>query len=326
MCTAVSLRKSGHYFGRNLDLDLSYGEQVCVTPRNFPFVFRRSATMPSHFAMIGMAIIQENYPLYYDAVNEHGLCMAGLNFPGNAFYPEEEPGFDNITPFEFIPWILGQCKTVSDAKKLLPSLRLVNIPFSEKFPLSPLHWMISDRESSIVVESMADGLHIYDNPADVMTNNPPFPYHLQNLVNYRGLSASNPENRFSSQLDLPLYCAGLGAVGLPGDVSSMSRFVRMAFHSQNAHCQDTEDACVSQVFHLMSAVEMPRGSCLTDTGHWDITVYSSCISADTGKYYYTTYDNRQISCVDMYREDLDGTALISYDLILEPQILYQNET
>lgn len=274
--------------------------------------------------MIGMAIIQEGYPLYYDAVNEHGLCMAGLNFPGNAFYPEEAPGFDNITPFEFIPWILGRCKTVDDAKLLLARIRLVNIPFNEKFPLSPLHWMISDKKSSVVVESMADGLHIYDNPTSVMTNNPPFPYHLQNLVNYRGLSVANPENQFSSRLELPLYCAGLGALGLPGDISSMSRFVRMTFHSQNAKCSDTEDACVSQVFHLMSAVEMPRGSCLTDTGHWDITVYSSCISADTGKYYYTTYGNRQITCVDMHRENLDGNALTSYDLVLQSQVRYQN--
>ncbi len=324
MCTAVSLEKTAHYFGRNLDLDCSYGEQVCITPRNFPFPFRRRDTVQSHFAMIGMATLQEGYPLYYDAVNEHGLCMAGLNFPGNTFYPEESPSFDSITPFEFIPWILGQCKTVRDARKLLARIRLMNIPFNQEFPLSPLHWMIADKDGSIVVESMADGLHIYDDPVGVLTNNPPFPYHLQNLSNYRGLSVANPENRFSSQLELPLYCAGLGALGLPGDLSSMSRFVRMAFHSQNAKCPDTEEGWVSQMFHLLGAVEMPRGSCLTDTGRWDITVYSSCISADTGRYYYTTYDNRRITCVDMHREDLDGSALTSYDLVWQPQILYQN--
>ncbi len=324
MCTALHFVSKDHYFGRNLDLDCSYAEQVCITPRNFPLPFRRMAALNRHYAMIGMATVVDGLPLYYDCANEKGLCMAGLNFPGNAVYYPEKPDADNVTPFEFIPWILGQCATVKEAGKLLERLNLVDIPFSDRLPLSPLHWILCDADSCIVVETLADGMHIHENPIGVMTNNPPFPYHLENLNNYRALSSATPANTFGGGLPLDVYCQGLGGIGLPGDVSSMSRFVRMAFHAANSVRPGSEEACVSQFFHLLTSVEMPKGSCLTDSGHWDITVYSSCINAACGRYYYTTYCNRQISCVDMHRENLDGDTLAAYSLITREQIALQN--
>ena len=164
MCTAASYKTKDHYFGRNLDYEFSYNETVTVTPRNYPFHFRRMGDMPSHYAMIGMAFIQQDYPLYYDATNEKGLSMAGLNFPGNADYKPEAAGKDNVSPFEFIPWILGQCATVAQAREKLARLNLWNENFSEQLPLSPLHWMISDKDESIVVEQVKDGLKVYDDP------------------------------------------------------------------------------------------------------------------------------------------------------------------
>ena len=153
MCTAVAYKTKDHYFGRNLDYEFSYNETVTVTPRNYPLRFRRMGDMPNHYAMIGMAFVQEDYPLYYDATNEKGLSMAGLNFPGNAYYKPEDPDKDNITPFEFIPWILGQCATVPEVREKLSGLSLFKEDFNPKLPLSPLHWMISDKDESIVVES-----------------------------------------------------------------------------------------------------------------------------------------------------------------------------
>ncbi len=323
MCTALTFTANDHYFGRNLDLDRSYGEQVCITPRNFPLPFRRMGKLKSHYALIGMATMVDGLPLYSAAANEKGLCMAGRYFPGNACYYPEKDGVDNITPFEFIPWILGQCATVEEARGLLGKMNLVDIPFSEQLPLSPLHWILADGKQCLVVETMADGMHLHENPVGVLTNNPPLPYHLGNLCNYRGLSNATPKNTFGGELQV--YCQGLGGLGLPGDVSSMSRFVRMAFHAQNAVRPEGEKACVGQFFHLLTSVEMPRGSCLTDGGHWDITVYSACVNATRGRYYYTTYGNRQISCVDMHRENLEGDRVIAYDLVLEEQIHHQNE-
>ncbi len=324
MCTALTLRTEDHYFGRTLDLDCSYGEEVCVIPRNYPLHFRKKDSLHTHYAMIGMATVAAGIPLLYDGANEHGLAMAGLNFPGNAYYGPVREEKDNIAPFEFIPWILGQCKTVAQARVLLDRINLADIPFSEQLPLSPLHWMIADREEAVVVEAMEDGLHIYQNPAGVMTNNPPFPYQLFNLNNYRGLQVDNGENRFAPGMELDNYCQGLGAMGLPGDVSSMSRFVRIAFARAHSVCQPDELSSVGQFFHLLSYVEMPRGVCRVPGDHWDITVYTSCINTEKGRYYYNTYDNHQITCVDMHHTDLEQKEFSRFPLVARQQICAQN--
>lgn len=323
MCTAVTYRTMDHYFGRNLDLEYSYHETVTVTPRNYPFDLRLAGRMQKHFAMIGMAYVAAGYPLYYDATNEKGLSMAGLSFPDNAFYAEPSAGTDNICPFEFIPWILGQCADVGEARALLDRTNLVNVDFSPELPLSPLHWMISDRNASIVVEAVREGIRVYDNPVGVLTNSPTFDYHMINLTNYRHLTPSEPENRLSDKLELKPYSGAMGALGLPGDLSSASRFVRAAYTKLNSVSDEDERSSVGQFFHILDSVSMVRGSVLVD-GKYDITVYSSCCNTDRGIYYYKTYDNSRITGVDMYRENLDGTELISYELIREQQIEIQN--
>ncbi|MBQ7775744.1 MAG: choloylglycine hydrolase [Lachnospiraceae bacterium] len=315
MCTAISYKTKDHYFGRNLDLEYSYEETVAVTPRNFGFEFRRCGRLERHFAMIGMAFVVDGYPLYYDATNEKGLSMAGLLFAGNAYYNEETAQKDNVTPFEFIPWILGQCATVAEAKKLLEKINLVDISFSEQLQLTPMHWMVADRDSCIVVESVAEGLKVHENPVGVLTNNPPFEYQMMNLNNYLGLFRGTPENRFAAGLELNKYSRGMGAMGLPGDLSSASRFVRAAFHKMNAVAGESEAESVNQFFHLLGSVEMPRGSLELEENVYEITVYSSCCNTDRGIYYYTTYENRQIVGIDMYKEDLEGDEVISYGLV-----------
>ena len=210
MCTAATYVTKDHYFGRNLDLEFSYNETVTVTPRNYPFQFRKVKALESHYAMIGTAFVVDNYPLYYDATNEKGLSMAGLNFPENADYKQEAEGKDNVTPFEFIPWILGQRSTIKEVKELLGRINLININFSEKLPLSPLHWMISDRNESITVESVKEGMKIYDNPVGILTNNPTFDIQIFNLNNYVNVTREIAENRFSSAIALDVYSRGMG--------------------------------------------------------------------------------------------------------------------
>lgn len=316
MCTAISYKTKDHYFGRNLDFEYSYKETVTITPRNYPFVFRKAGELREHYAMIGMAYVQEGYPLYYDATNEKGLSMAGLLFAGNAYYSkEEEPGKEHISPFEFIPWILGQSGDVKAARSKLEKIQLVEIHYSEKLSLTPLHWMIADKEEGIVVEVVKEGLEIYDNPVKVLTNNPPFPYQMMNLNQYRALSRKDVDCTFAEDVELTQYSRGMGALGLPGDLSSSSRFVRAAFHRMNAESGETEVESVSQFFHLLGSVEMPNGSVELTGGALDKTIYSSCCNTDKGIYYYTTYDNREIIGVDMQKEDLEGRSVISYPLV-----------
>ena len=324
MCTAVTYKTKNHYFGRNLDLEYAFKETVTITPRNYVFRFRKMGKLESHFAMIGMAYIAEDYPLYYDATNEQGLSAAGLNFPENADYKPYCDGKDNVTPFELIPWILGQCATVSQAEQLLENINLLNENFSDDLPLSPLHWIIADRERSITLESLNSGIKIYDNPVGVLTNSPPFDYHMHNLNNYMQLTKGKPVNAFADGIGLKIYSRGMGAIGLPGDASSMSRFIRASFVKLNSVSGDSESESVSQFFHILKSVEMQRGCVQLDEELYEITQYSSCCNTDLGIYYYTTYDNSQISAVDMRRENLDGNTLIRYPLKKEQTIEYQN--
>jgi choloylglycine hydrolase len=325
MCTAATYRTNGFYFGRNLDFDFSYVEEVTVTPRKFPFHFLKMGTLDTHYAINGMAYVVDDYPLYYDGMNEKGLGMAGLMFAGNAVYPAEEvAGKDNVSPFEFIPWILSQCATVKEARVLLDRINLIAIPFRPELPLSQLHWIIADRDEAITVESVKEGLKVYDNPAGVLTNNPPFDKQLFQLNNYVGLSPKEPENRFSSKLPLDTYSRGMGGLGLPGDLSSQSRFVRVAFVKMNSLSGDSEEDSVNQFFHILGSVEQQRGGCNVGDDKYEITLYTSCCSADTGIYYYTTYGNHQITGVDMNKEDLDGATLARYPLVTGEHIRMQN--
>lgn len=324
MCTAATYRTKDHYFGRNLDYEYSYDETVTITPRNFPFRFRSVPPMDRHYAMIGMAFVVGNYPLYYDATNEKGLSMAGLNFVGNAVYGKKEEGKDNVASFEFIPWVLGQCADLKEVKELLKKINLTDERFSEQLPPSELHWMISDREASITVEQTASGLSVYDNPIGVLTNNPPFELQMFQLNNYMALSTEAPENHFAKELPLKAYSRGMGALGMPGDLSSMSRFVRAAFTKIHSRSGDSESESISQFFHILGSVEQQRGCVHMGNGQYEITIYSSCCNTDKGIYYYTTYENSQITAVDMRRENLDGEELISYPLITGQQICLVN--
>ena len=325
MCTAATYKTRDFYMGRTLDYEFSYGDQITVTPRNYPFFFLHMPSLSHHYAMIGMACVMDDYPLYYEAFNEKGLGIAGLNFVGNAVYFDPKPEKDNIAQFELIPWILGTCASLAEAKESLSRINLISTPFKENLPLAQLHWIIADASGAIPVESTADGLHVYDNPVGVLTNNPPFPMQMFSLNNYLHLSPKQPANTFSNQLELSTYSRGMGGLGLPGDLSSASRFARVAFVKQNSISGNSETESVSQFFHILNSVDQQRGCCEVADGKYEITLYTSCCNATQGIYYYTTYDNHQISAVDMHRENLDGETLRCFAPVTGEQIHMQND-
>ena len=325
MCTAATYKTKDFYFGRTLDYEFSYGDEITITPRNYPFHFRHSdKVLNSHYAIIGMAHVAGDYPLYYDAINEKGLGMAGLNFVGNAVYAEPVSDKENVAQFEFIPWILSQCATLEEARQKLSSMNLTNTQFNENFPCAQLHWILADASGCLVIESMQDGLHIYENPVGVLTNNPPFPQQMFQLNNYQSLSPRQPENTFAPGLELQSYSRGMGALGLPGDLSSASRFTKVAFTKMNSRSGDSELESVSQFFHILGSVDQQRGCCEVDKDKYEITLYTSCCNATKGIYYYTTYENHQISAVNMHHENLDTTTLIRYPVLTEQNINFQN--
>jgi len=326
MCTAISWAGNRHYFGRNLDVEAHFEEQVVITPRNFPLPFRRLPVMARHHAIIGMATVSEGYPLYYDGINEHGLGMAGLSFPHSARYFPARPEADNVTPFELIPWVLGQCSTVGEAETLLSRANLLDEAFSPQFPLSPLHWMVADSTGCLVVESTKEGLQLYRNPTQVLTNEPPFPFHQLRLNDFLALSSRPPENTFDPALGLKPYSRGMGGLGLPGDLSSPSRFVRAAFARGHSSPGETPEADLCQFFHLLNFVAQPLGCVTLEDGRQEYTFYSSCCDTAAGIYYYNTYFNPQIRAIPLPRAQLDSNLLFCHKMDDTLSFLRYNES
>ncbi len=323
MCTAITVKTKDFYFGRTLDNDFSYGEETVITPRNF-LSFRSVSGLKNRFAIVGTACVKNNYPLYYDAVNEKGLCMAGLNFVGNARFNAFDKGKTNVAQFEFIPYILGKCSCIKEAVEEIKRINLTSERFSQDLPSAELHWIVADRSGAVTVEFVADGLKIYRNSVGVLTNNPPFDEQVFNLNNYMQLSASDKGNTFSKKLSLKRYSRGMGALGLPGDLSSQSRFVRAAFFSHNSVSGDGEAESVNRFFHILGTVAQPRGACKVGKNGYEVTVYSSCCNADKGIYYFTSYENHRISAVDMHRYALDGQKLFRVPIKGGEDILFIN--
>ena len=324
MCTAATYRTDDFYMGRTLDYEFSYGEEITVMPRNFPLSFRHGGGTDRHYAIIGMAHVADGYPMFYDAVTEKGLGMAGLNFAASARYSEPEDGKQNVAQFEFIPWVLSQFASLGQARSAIEKINLVGTTYDSRYPAAKMHWIIADKSGAITVEPTEGGLKIYDNAPGVLTNEPPFDMQLFNLNNYMRLSPRQPENSFSNALNLGTYSRGMGGLGLPGDLSSMSRFVRAAFTKLNSLSGSGEAESVGQFFHILGSVEQVRGCCEVAQDKYEITIYTSCFNADKGVYYYTTYNNRRITAVDMHRENLDSDSLARYPMLDKEDVLRQN--
>lgn len=307
MCTALHVHGC---FGRTLDLEYGYAEQVVVTPRRFTLPMRHRPDLPEHYAMLGMATVAEGFPLYYDGVNEHGLAMAGLNFPHSGVYTPAREG--DVASFELIPYVLGQCKTVAEAKRLLAGVRVCDTAFSAAYAPTRLHWMVADVHTSMVVEAVAEGLRMYDNPIGALTNEPPFPDQLAHWETFSHLTDREPNPT------PPHLGRGSGSVGLPGDFTSPSRLVRAAFAA--AHSMAEGDP-VGQFFHVMSMVEVPRGCVRLPDGRYVVSRYTSCMDLNEKAYYYRTYSCTRIHAVKMVTE---GEALVAYDLPDGKDVTWEN--
>lgn len=310
MCTAIANYCGGFYFGRTLDYHAPMGEEIVIIPRNFPILLHRELKLDSHYAIVGAALVKQDYPLLFDGMNEKGLCMAGLNFVGNAAYFPAEKGKINLAQFEFMPYILGKCAFAEEAISAIKNINITPERFSADMPPAPLHWLIADKTRAVTVEFVSEGVKIYENAAGVLTNNPPFPVQMTNLANYINLSAALPRNNFSGRLNLKPCGMGFGAIGLPGDVSPQSRFVRAAFLNCNSAGVVNEAEGVSRFFDLLGCVSVPYGCCAAEGGGFESTHYASCCSASGGIYYYKPRGALKVCCADLFAEELSSARLV----------------
>lgn len=314
MCTGVRFSddKGNMFFGRNLDWSEGYGQKVVITPREFVY---KSAFMgemsPKCGAIIGMAIVEENVPLYFDCCNEAGLGIAGLNFPGYAKY-EDDVVFDktNVAAYEFPLYVAMNFKTVKEAKEALLKIAIVAKPINDKFPVSQLHFIIGDGKESIVVEYTERGMEVFDNPVDILTNQPGYAWHQENLRNYLNLFPQMPKEVRWKEAKMTAFGSGSLLRGLPGDYYSPSRFVRVAYFNTHYPVKTTEEENVSRLFHTLAGVSMIDGAAEMASGKCEITVYTGGYSAASKTYYYNTYENPAIQAVKMEDYAMRGSELI----------------
>ena len=313
MCTGVrfSDNEGNMYFGRNLDWSEGYGEKVVITPRGYKYKSAFLGEMANSPTLIGMGIVVENTPLYFDCANEHGLAVAGLNFPGYASYATEAvEGKTNVAAYEFPLWVALNFKTVEEIEKALPGVVIVAKPINEQYPVSELHWLIGDSKRSIVVEYTSHGMEIYDNDFDILTNQPGYGWHKENMRNYMNLFSMMPKGVKWAKATMTPFGSGSLMRGLPGGFYSTDRFVRVAYLNTHYPVQKSETDNVSRLFHTLAGVAMIDGGAAMADGKFEKTIYTGGYSSATQTYYYNTYENPAIQSVKMTDRDLSGDELI----------------
>ena len=306
-----------------MDLDYSFNEKAIIIPRNYKINFKKTKSITSHFAIIGIGTIVDDYPLLAEASNEKGLAIAALNFKNNATYYFEKEDKINLAPYELMLYLLAKCENVTQVKLALNNINVIDVDFNDTVKNTSLHFMVSDLSHCIVIETLKDKMYVYDNPYNVLTNNPPFNYQIHNLNNYMSLGIKDPINNFDSNLKFNTYSLGLGALHLPGDYSSSSRFVKTLFIKNNMEMFNNEFDNVKAFFNCLESVKMIKGIVITDKGY-EYTRYTSCINLNKSLLYYKTYDNPYINVIDMYLEDIDSSKLIHHELITSFKISKQN--
>lgn len=307
MCTAV---RYNNLFGRNFDLDIEYERNILFVGRNYPLKLRHRKGLSRHYAFMGMGLCTEDFPLCYDGVNEYGLACASLNFPLYAKYSLPKQAKENLASFEVIPYILSKCRNVSEAVEIIKKSNITNTSFSDQYPNSPLHWIIADKSSSVVLESTEKGMKLHKNKVDILTNSPGFDIHMLNLSNYMNLSCKPAKNTFSKKLKLSPYSFGMGSLGLPGDNSSMSRFVRAAFNLHNSPLFETKEESIAHFFRLLYSVAMTKGSVITPAGKEEYTQYSCCIDLENKKYIFTSYNELSAKAFSLSDFDIECRKII----------------
>ena len=314
MCTSLALPTPDgtNLFGRTLDLDTHFGEAPTLTPRRYPFRFADCYPLTHHYALLGMATLMDGptasgYPLYAEAMNEKGLCMAGLRFQDNAVYaPRPQVGHVNLAPWELIPYLLGTCATVAEARAALADIWVVDKPFSETVGTAPLHWHVADADPShggLIVEVTAEGMKLYEDGypdgVGVLTNDPPYPDQLSAL---RACKA----------------CRG-DTSDLPGDDSSLARFTRAAclrkWVIEDSLSPQTvgedigeagEASPQTQFFRILAAVSPMAGAVMTPEGRCHRTIYTCCMDTAAGAYLYHTEADPTLRRISFSARDLNG--------------------
>ena len=276
MCTSLKYKTC---MGRNYDYEQSFDEEVRIIDEG---------EFDNKYKIIGVATgFIKDFPLLYDGMNQHGLCISGLAFEGNAKYFTETNDKNNIASFRLPLEILGRFKNVDEAQRYLNSANITDEAYSPQFPPSDMHWMVCDRDKAIIVESTSDGLNIYDAETGVMTNNPPYPNQLE--------MAKESMSQIGVKDDHIEYDSrGKETYGLLGDYTSFTRFAKLSYLKGQLENSKNSFDDVNQTFHLLSSVEQIYGLTHVED-RFEYTIYSIVYDMENLKVYYKVYDDFNVS-------------------------------
>lgn len=293
-----------HLLGRTYDRfgDLA-ANRVIGVPQGVPCapgLHPDEAALPGRYGYTGMAVLGFGEPILVDGVNSAGLMGALLHYPGYAAYQSApEPGGTPVHPGRLLSWLLSRCADTAEAVDAMGKITLVDEPIQGRS--LPAHYILGDRRGeTAVVEPDENGLSIYRNTIGVLTNSPGYLWHRTNLRNYVGVTNLPHARRTVAGCELRAFGEGLGCcAGLPGDYSSPSRFVRLAFIKEFAVPGANELDGVSRMFRAFAPVDIPEGPSAADSGRgvYNQTLCISVMCAESGVYYFSPAWNRRISAV-----------------------------
>jgi choloylglycine hydrolase len=324
-CTGITLRpKDGSIiYARTLEFAADLKSNLIVLPRGQQFTGTTPSGEPglrwtTKYASAGMNAF--DLPLFIDGLNERGLAVGLFYFPGYAEY-QKTSAVDNartLAPQELGAYLLGTCGSVAEVASALQDVRVAAVPFAPLGEVPPCHYQVSDAEgNSLVIEYVAGELRLHDNPLGVITNSPTFDWHLTNLSNYVNLSETNVPPLDVAGKRFHGFGQGTGMLGLPGDFTPPSRFVRAVAFAKTALPVESARDGVLQAFHILNQFDIPKGAARgVEHGQAvaDYTLWTSAADLANGRYYFRTFDNSRIRMLDLRAIDADAQGMTTIDI------------
>lgn len=324
-CTGLMLTRKNKnaLHGRTLEFGIKVEASITFIPRNISFISKTTLgdglKYNSKYAALGTTAFKN--PLILDGMNEKGLSIGTFYFPGYASYvvTTKENQSTSLSPADFPNWILTQFETVEEVKEAIKQVTISPIEVSgwgNEAP--PFHYIVYDKRGKcLVIEPLDQKLISYDNPIGVFTNSPDFNWHLTNLNNYINLSVINSKPQEINGITFKGFGQGSGLLGLPGDFTPPSRFVRAVIFSLNAEVSSDEQTSIATLFHLLNPFDIPVGSVKDkENGKtFEDSTQITCVrDPEYLKYYFKTYEDQRIKCVDLKKFDPNQSEILSVDI------------
>ncbi|KEH84611.1 linear amide C-N hydrolase [Clostridium novyi] len=323
-----STEDNKHLLGRTYDqFGNLEGNKIVVIPKNYTINLEVNDTnniAKTKYSYVGMGILEVGTPILSEGINEKGLMGALLYYPEFAYYNKEKsPNAININPAFFVTYILGECANLNELLIKIKDINLTNELI--KGEAMPVHYMFSDASGeAIIIEPDKGGISIHRNSIGVLTNSPNYSWQKQNLRNYLGTSneARPPQNVVNYEISE--FGEGSGALGLPGDYTPVSRFVRLAFIKQFAVKGKNELDGITKMFHNFSSVDVPDGIIKEkNESSYERTLCISCMCSESLTYYFKLSSNSRICAVNLEHEK-NNTDIKYINLPTKQDILFLN--